>query len=108
MKVLKTNYVVVFQRKTNHRGELGNWIYKMILEMVLWKLLIKKPRQQRNNNQANQTKPAQILLFNLRTDLSETNNLADTHPDIVERLTARMTALDAEITQNARSPWFKE
>ena len=63
------------------------------------KLLIKKPRQQRNNNQANQTKPAQILLFNLRTDLSETNNLADTHPDIVERLTARMTALDAEITR---------
>ena len=73
-----------------------------------WKLLIKKPRQQRNNNQANQTKPPQILLFNLQTDLSETNNLAETHPDIVERLTARMTAIDAEITQNARSPWFKE
>ena len=72
-----------------------------------WKLLIKKPRQQRNNNQANTT-PPQILLFNLQTDLSETNNLAETHPDIVERLTARMTALDAEIAKNARVPWFKE
>ena len=73
-----------------------------------WKLLIKKPRQQRNNNQANQTKPPQIMLFNLDIDLGETTNLAEEHPDIVERLTARMTKLDAEIAKNARAPWFKE
>lgn len=73
-----------------------------------WKLLIKKPRQQRNNNQANQTKPPQIMLFNLDVDLGETTNLAEEHPDVVERLTARMNKLDAEITKNARAPWVKE
>ena len=73
-----------------------------------WKLLIKKPRQQRNNNQPNQVKPPQVMLFNLAIDLGETTNLAEEHPDIVERLTARMTKLDAEITKNARAPWFKE
>ena len=73
-----------------------------------WKLLIKKPRQQRNNNQANQTKPPQIMLFNLAIDLGETTNLAEKQPDIVERLTARMGKIDAEITKNARAPWVKE
>ena len=73
-----------------------------------WKLLIKKPRQQRNNNQPNQTKPPQIMLFNLAIDLGETTNLAEKQPDIVERLTARMGKLDAEITKNARAPWVKE
>ncbi|MBA62996.1 MAG: arylsulfatase [Planctomycetaceae bacterium] len=72
-----------------------------------WKLLVKKPRQTRNNNQTNQAQQPQIMLFNLDIDLGETNNLASANPEIVERLTARMTELDAEITKNARSPWLK-
>ena len=73
-----------------------------------WKLLVKKPRQSRNNNQQKQTKAPQILLFNLKEDLGESINVAEQHPDIVTKLRARMTELDAEITENAREPWIKQ
>ena len=75
-----------------------------------WKLLIKKPRAPRRNRpraQAN-SRPPQVLLFDLSTDIGESHNLAEAKPEIVKRLTARMEAVDAEITQNARAPWFKE
>ena len=65
-----------------------------------WKILVKKPR--RGN-----AKP-QVMLFNLAKDLGEQNNLAESKPDVVKRLQARMAELDGEITKNARSPWHKE
>jgi len=65
-----------------------------------WKILVKKPR--RGN-----AKP-QVMLFNLAKDLGEQNNLAESKPDVVLRLQARMAELDGEITKNARSPWHKE
>ena len=65
-----------------------------------WKLLVKKPR--RNN-----AGKAQLHLFDLVKDMGEKNNLAQAKPDVVKELRARMTALDAEITKNARRPWFK-
>ena len=65
-----------------------------------WKLLVKKPR--RNN-----ARPPQIFLFDLAKDMGEKNNLAQAKPEIVKELQARMEALDAEITKNARRPWFK-
>ena len=65
-----------------------------------WKILVKKPR--RGN-----AKP-QVMLFNLAKDLGEQNNLAESKPDLVKRLKARMAELDGEITKNARSPWHKE
>ena len=70
-----------------------------------WKLLVKKPRQ--NRNKQPNTKQGEALLFNLEDDIGEKNNLADKHPDIVEKLRERMTQLDEEITSNARTPWFK-
>ena len=70
-----------------------------------WKLLVKKPRNQRNNNSP---KPPQVFLFNLHKDLGEQNNLAETHPEIVAKLKARMIEADSEITDNARSAWFLE
>ena len=66
-----------------------------------WKLLIKKLRRNPNN------RPPQVFLFDLAKDLGEKNNLAEAKPDIVKKLRARMEALDAEITENARLPWFK-
>lgn len=69
-----------------------------------WKLLVKKPRQNRNAQQ--QASKTQTMLFNLKSDLSETKNVAEEHPKIVQRLKQRMTELDAEITMNARSPWL--
>lgn len=59
-----------------------------------WKLLIKKP---------NSKKP-QILLFNLKDDIGEKNNLAANHPEKVDALRTRMTTLDSEITTAARPP----
>lgn len=44
-------------------------------------------------------KPAP-LLFNLKEDISESQNLA--------ALTARLKELDAEITENARPVWRKK
>ena len=70
-----------------------------------WKLLVKKPRNQRNNTPP---KAPEVLLFNLSNDLGEQTNLADKHPAIVSKLKARMMEVDAEITDNARSPWFLE
>jgi arylsulfatase A len=71
-----------------------------------WKLLVKKPRGNRNKK-----KPApqpQILLFNLKEDISETTNLADKHKGKVAELTALMKKLDDEITANARPVWRVE
>ena len=78
-----------------------------------WKLLVKKKRQQRRGKnkgkaKANQAPPApEVLLFDLKADLSEQRNLASANPDIVKKLQARMTELDAEIEANARAPWMK-
>ncbi|MBC8349163.1 MAG: sulfatase [Verrucomicrobia bacterium] len=66
-----------------------------------WKLLVKK---QRRNNAGK----AQLHLFDLAKDIGEKNNLAQTKPGLVKELQARMKALDAEVTNNARQPWFKK
>ena len=66
-----------------------------------WKLLVKKPRRNRAGK-------AQLHLFDLAKDVGEQNNLSEAKPAVVKELQARMKALDAEITKNARPPWFKE
>ena len=42
----------------------------------------------------------QVMLFNLAKDLGEQNNLAESKPDVVKRLQARMAELDGEILKN--------
>ena len=73
-----------------------------------WKLLVKKPRAPRRQSgtKAN-NKPPQLYLFDLAKDVGEKNNLAQAKPEVVKKLQVRMEALDAEITKNARKPWFK-
>ena len=71
-----------------------------------WKLLVKTPRQ--NRNQQNKKTAPQVMLFNLSEDISEKNNVAEQNPELVAKLKLRMTQLDREITENARSPWFKD
>ena len=66
-----------------------------------WKLLVKRARRNNNN------RPPQLHLFDLAKDVGEKNNLAQAKPEIVKELQERMKALDAEITRNARKPWFK-
>ena len=73
-----------------------------------WKLLVKKPKQRRNQKNPTAAKlKAQVMLFDLSKDIGEQNNLASQHPEIVDRLQQRMKQLDDEITMNARRPWFK-
>ena len=73
-----------------------------------WKLLVKKRRAPRNRRQTQPPKPPEVLLFNLSDDLGEQDNLAEENPDIVKRLQTRMEEFDAEVTENARKPWFKD
>ena len=81
-----------------------------------WKLLVKMsaaPRPSQNANSKSppesQQKPQEpeLLLFDLKNDLGEKNNLAAAQPEVVSRLRARLEDLDAEITQNSRAPWMK-
>jgi arylsulfatase A-like enzyme len=65
-----------------------------------WKLLT--PSKGRNGKLS-----GRIELFNLAEDLSETNNLAEKHPERVIALTKRMKELDSEVTTNARPTWKK-
>jgi arylsulfatase A-like enzyme len=80
-----------------------------------WKLLVKQPNTAGKKGKATQAAKATkappaaptLLLFDLAHDLGEQTNLADAQPERLAELRARMAQLDAEITQNARSPWFK-
>lgn len=71
-----------------------------------WKILTKKSRSKGKNKKPDAK--AEVMLFDLVADVSETNNLAEANPEIVNELTNRMKELDAEITENARSPWVKK
>ena len=46
----------------------------------------------------------QTELYDLKTDISEKNNLAAEHPEIVKRLTDIMEEFDRELKANARPP----
>lgn len=99
------------KKKRSPRTEFLHYTSRGELEGIRqgdWKLLVKSPRPPRNSKQPNQVKPPQVLLFNLKVDLGEANNLATKYPETVESLQARMKELDAEITRNARAPWVRK
>ena len=68
------------------------------------KLLVKGPRNKKRNPKAK----AEVMLFDLEADLGEKNNVAESKPEVVAKLKARMLELDAQIAKEARQPWFKE
>jgi len=45
-----------------------------------------------------------IELYDLEADISEKNNLADAHPEIVERLTGVMREFDGSLKASSRPP----
>jgi hypothetical protein len=49
-------------------------------------------------------KTKETELYNLRDDISEKQNLATEHPEIVRRLTEMMEAFDRDLKANARPP----
>lgn len=68
------------------------------------KLLVNGPRNKKRNPRAK----TEVMLFDLEADLGEKNNLAESKPEVVAKLKARMLELDAQIAKEARQPWFKE
>lgn len=73
-----------------------------------YKLLIKKGRGPGNAAKNQPAPKSQVMLFDLKADLGEKNNLAGKHPEIVAKLGVRMKELDDEITANQRQPWLKK
>jgi len=69
-----------------------------------WKLLVKYPE---DRNGLDLTATPEVMLFNLKDDLGERNNLATEMPDHVERLRQRMLDLDAAIAAESRPVWKK-
>jgi arylsulfatase A-like enzyme len=69
-----------------------------------YKLLVKKSRQSKKKVPASDSV---ILLFNLKEDIGEKNNLAAQKPELVAQLTKRMLERDQEITKEARPAWHK-
>lgn len=69
-----------------------------------WKLLVKYP--EKNRELDTKAKP-NVLLFDLGNDIGEKTNLADKHPDIVQRLRHRMMEQDAVLSDASRPEWKK-
>ena len=72
-----------------------------------WKLLRKKTNKEKQGSDVQEGEKFDIKLFNLAQDVSEKQNVAHDKPELVKQLTKRMLELDAEVTANARVPWFK-
>lgn len=75
-----------------------------------WKLLTNRPNAGGAKNQKNATphkKAPAFALYDLAQDIGEKTDLSQAKPEIVERLRARMSELDAEVTKNARPTWQK-
>ena len=66
-----------------------------------WKYLKQLGRKRKNRPAP---EPA-TFLFNLSEDLGEQNNVLESHSELSEKLIARMTEADQEITENARPVW---
>ncbi|MBT5018811.1 MAG: sulfatase [Planctomicrobium sp.] len=90
------------------RNEFVYYTSQGVLEGIRqgdWKLLVKKPRGNRNRQNKQATPEPTKFLFDLSQDVGEQNNQAQSKPELVKKLQQRMEELDAEITQNARLPW---
>ncbi|HOF41572.1 MAG TPA: arylsulfatase, partial [Candidatus Hydrogenedentes bacterium] len=51
-----------------------------------------------------ETKEIGWALFDLEADISETTDVADQHPDVVERLKGLMVAFEKDLADNSRPP----
>lgn len=65
-----------------------------------WKLHL--PLEAKRTNLVNGTAPAEAELYDLDTDIGETNNVAAAHPDFVQRLTALAAAARTDLGDGAR------
>jgi arylsulfatase A-like enzyme len=66
-----------------------------------WKYLEPRPAPGKNKKPS----PSSPLLFNLAQDIGEQVNRASENPGLAAQMKKRMTAVDQEVTANARSVW---
>jgi len=66
-----------------------------------WKLLLNAPAARRKKGEP-PPKDAGPLLFDLAKDIGESHNVADQHPEVVQRLTALLERFDAELKAHTR------
>ena len=66
-----------------------------------WKLRLPPAARKKNKNQE-KPKPPQPELYDLNQDISEKNNLAARHPEVVAKLTKMMKEFDRQLKQNTR------
>jgi arylsulfatase A-like enzyme len=55
-----------------------------------WKIVFKAAGRNREESRG---KPTKVMLYNLDDDIAEQHDVAERHPDVVQRLTARLQAL---------------
>jgi arylsulfatase A-like enzyme len=72
-----------------------------------WKLFLKNPNKKATDRSTPDTSQGPVL-YNLVTDVAETQNVADAHSDIVARLTTEANTRLAEIKNHLRPPAFHE
>jgi arylsulfatase A-like enzyme len=84
-----------------HHGELeglrsGDWKYFRSTSHYTWPM----PTNKKLGSLANHTSGPLPLLHDLSMDPGEAYNLAESHPEVVDRLEAAMTAWEAEMERN--------
>lgn len=71
-----------------------------------WKLRIAKPKSKKKKGKSQKKEKVKkvpvVELYNLKDDLSEKNNVAQQHPEIVSRLKKMMEKFDTDLKANSR------
>ncbi|QDT04382.1 Arylsulfatase [Rubripirellula lacrimiformis] len=99
-----------FDEKSSPRNEMVFYSSRGLLEGIRvgdWKYL-NKQRGKPKNAGKNWKPQSQQFLFNLANDIGEQENLFESHPEIVAKLSARMKQVDDEVTANARPVWRRQ
>jgi arylsulfatase A len=73
-----------------------------------WKYLVNPLQRKVLSKEKEKSVKKEYMLFNLADDISESNNLYDSHPDQVVMLKQLMSERDKEITKNQRKAWRTE
>ena len=81
---------------TSPHNDVGFYFYKNnkveAARYGKWKLHIRDPKK--------------MELYDLRADIGESNNLAESNPEKVQQLLAKIEAYDTDLKANTRPAWF--
>jgi arylsulfatase A len=94
---------------TSPHDEVGFFYYRNnkpeAIRLGKWKLRVGAAPKQKKGKKAKPAKPQSVELYDLRADISEANNLAESKPEVVARLRKVMADYDAKLQAEKRPPW---